>query len=251
MTDAAFEAFVAPWRQTFPALALAELYASPDEATTLLARAVLIMEWCDAIWRASDERVTTAKLGWWAEEWERALVGQGQHPISTHLRAAPVSAPLLKLLREREGITLDDWQARVDAYQSIGAEFASAFAATGAGALAWSVLVASRHLAALWSAHMPAISTVPMNIRARHQLTTGPANATECQSAAMDGAQSTASALQNQFARISTRDWSQQRGLRVLTHIALRELQSLGKPPSRLDSLSNGLAAWRTARSIT
>jgi hypothetical protein len=245
-----FGQFIAPWRITFPALALAELYASPGESERLLARSILVMECCDAVWRAGDERVTTAKLGWWAEEWERALAGQAQHPISAHLQSAPVAAPLLNLLREREGIVLDDWQARVDAYRAIGAEFARAFSAANTAALCWTALAASRHLAALWSAHAPAIAMLPMDIRARHQLATGSANATQCQKAAMEGAQHTASLLQNEFDRINSTGWPQQRGMRVLTSIALRELCSLGKPPSRFDGLRNGFAAWRTARGV-
>ncbi len=245
-----FEQFIAPWRITFPALALAELYASPGEAERLLARSTLVMECCDAVWRAGDERVTTAKLGWWAEEWERAQAGQAQHPISAHLQSARVSAPLLNLLREREGIALDDWQARVDVYQTIGAEFARAFSTASTAALCWSALAASRHLAALWSAHAPAIAVVPMDTRARHQLATGSANVTQCQKTAMEGAQHTASLLHKEFDRIDRADWTQQRGMRVLTCIALRELSSMGKPPSRLDGLRNGLAAWRAARGV-
>lgn len=243
-----FEQFIAPWRSTFPALALAELYAALGERERLMARSALVMECCDAVWRAGDERVTTAKLGWWAEEWERAMVGQGQHPISVHLQSVHVSAPLLSLLRERDGVAFDDWSARIDAYREIGAEFARAFATANPAALCWSALAASRHLAALWSAHAPAIAVVPMDIRARHQLGTESANVVPCQKAAMEGAQHTVSAMQNEFARTCTADWSQQRGMRVLTHIALRELGTLGKPASRLDGLRNGIAAWRAAR---
>jgi hypothetical protein len=245
-----FGQFIAPWRITFPALALAELYASPGEAERLLARSTLLMECCDAVWRAGDERVTTAKLGWWAEEWERALAGQAQHPISEHLQSAPVSAPLLNLLREREEIALDDWQARVDAYRAIGTEFARAFSTANTAVLCWSALAASRHLAALWSAHAPAIAMLPMDMRARHQLTNSSANATQCQKAAMEGAQHTAALLQKEFDRIDSIDWSQQRGMRVLMCIALRELSSLGKPPSRLDGVRSGFAAWRAARGV-
>jgi hypothetical protein len=247
-----FEQFIAPWRNTFPALALAELYASSGEATGLMARATWVMECCDAVWRAGDERVTTAKLGWWAEEWERALVGKGQHPLSTHLQSARVSAPLLKLLRERDALALNDAQARVVAYQEIGAEIARAFS-TGEGSLdvstlCWSTLAASRHFAAVWSAHAPAIASLPIDLRARFQLAADASNASQCQKAAIQGAQHTASALQNAFEQSSPAAWTQQRGMRVLTKIALRELASLGKPPSRFDALRNAFAAWRSAR---
>jgi hypothetical protein len=249
-----FEQFIAPWRNTFPALALAELYASPGEASGLIARSTWVMECCDAVWRAGDERVTTAKLGWWAEEWERALVGQGQHPLSAHLQSARVSAPLLNLLRERDALALNDGQARVAAYQEIGGEIARAFSNGAddvkASTLCWSTLAASRHLAAVWSAHAPAIAALPIDVRARFQLAAGANNATQCQKAAMEGARHTASVLQNAFEQTNPTAWTRQRGMRVLTTIALRELTSLGKPPSRLDALRNAFAAWRAARRI-
>lgn len=249
-----FEQFIAPWRRTFPALALAELYASPREAERLLARSALVMECCDAVWRAGDERVTTAKLGWWAEEWERALVGQGQHPISTHLQSARTAAPLKHLLREQDALTPSDWHQRIDAYSAIGAEFARAFCTDAddlvAATLCWTTLAASRHLAALWSAHAPAILALPVDVRARHQLAADAANATECQNAAVEGAKQATTTLQSAFEGTSAQQWRQQRGLRVLTRIALRELSSLGQSPSRWEALRNGFIAWRAARGI-
>lgn len=255
MSDASrFEQFIAPWRVTFPALALAELYASVGEAERLLVRSTWVMECCDAVWRAGDERVTTAKLGWWAEEWERALVGQGQHPISSHLQSTRVSAPLMKLLRELDAPAVDNWQTRVRAYQGIADDIANAFSAdardAAVGALCWSTLVASRHLAAVWCGHAPAISGLPIDARARFQLVAAGRNATQCQEAAKEGAQHTASALGQAFDQVVVAAWNRQRGLRVLTKIALRELSSLGNPPSRIDAARSAFVAWRTARGV-
>lgn len=263
MTAATFEAFVAPWRNIFPALALAELYASPDEAARLLARSVLVMEWCDAIWRASDERVTTTKLGWWAGEWERILLGQGQHPISAHLQVASVAAPLKNLLREREGSEIAHWSDRHVAYAEIGAELAAAFAPASksssqkqapeqpqVAAQCWTALVASRHLAAVWSAHTAALTSAPLDARARHQLRPDGAEPVSAQCIAVEGADQIGGALLDQFQCTPASRWSQQRGARVLTVIALRELRQLGKPESRLDAWGNGCVAWRTARGV-
>ncbi|MDZ4812339.1 MAG: hypothetical protein SGI99_06935 [Pseudomonadota bacterium] len=263
MTAATFSSFIAPWRDAFPALALAELYASRDEAARLLARSVLVMEWCDAIWRASDERVTSAKLGWWAEEWERILLGQGQHPISAHLRLETVAVPLLNLLRERENIQIADWPERYTAYTRIGAEIAGAFAPERSnpsesrapeqiqvGTQCWTALVASRHLAALWSAQSAALSSTPLDARARHQILPGNAAQESARRIAIDGAREVGVALRGALERTPALSWTQQRGARVLTVIAVRELQQLGNPKSRVDAWRNGYAAWRTALSV-
>lgn len=263
MTAATFNSFIAPWRDTFPALALAELYASRDEAARLLARSVLVMEWCDAIWRASDERVTSAKLGWWAEEWERIFLGRGQHPISAHLRLATVAVPLLNLLHDRENTQIADWPERYTAYRRIGAEIAGAFAPERSnpshpyapeqlqvGTLCWTALVASRHLAAVWSAQPAALTGAPLDARARHQIRPGNVAPESARRIAIVGAREVGAALRGEFKRTPALSWAQQRGARVLTVIAVRELQQLGKPKSRIDAWRNGYTAWRTALSV-
>ncbi len=263
MTAATFNSFIAPWRGAFPALALAELYASRDESARLLARSVLVMEWCDAIWRASDERVTSAKLGWWAEEWERILLGQGQHPISAHLNVATVAVPLLNMLRERENIQIADWPDRYTAYRRIGAEIATAFAPERSnpsqphapeqlqvGTQCWTALVACRHLAAVWSAQSAALTSVPLDARARHQIQPGNVAPESARRVAIDGAREVGAALRGELEHTPALSWAQQRGARVLTVIAVRELRQLGKPKSRIDAWRNGYAAWRTALSV-
>ncbi len=250
-----FEEFVAPWRDTFPALALAELYAVPDQRASLLARAVLVMECSDAVWRASDERVTAAKLGWWAEEWTRIHEGNGRHPISSALKTTTQQAPLRPLLEEIERPGFSDWSARCSGYAQIGDGFAQSFALPtegdrerAASALCWTALIASRHLAAVWSALSPAIQRLPLESRARHQLRADASVASSAQTAAIEGGQQVARALQIKLDELPMAAWSNQRGARVLTTMALRELRQLGKPPSRFERWRNGYAAWRSAQ---
>ncbi len=257
--NAAFAEFVAPWRAAFPALELASLYAEPAEADRLLARAVLLMECCDAVWRASDSKVTAAKLGWWAEEWTRMRSGAARHPLAQALAPASDNAPLYALLREAEGSPgCDDWSARLSAHSQVAAEFARAFApadavgsaANEAIALCWTALVSGRHLAALASGQPPALQATPLSARARHQLSVQGADAGSARAAAAEGAISIAAALQSQFALLPAAQWQGKRGARVLTAMAVRELASFDRASSRWGTIVNAWRAWRVARAV-
>ncbi len=257
--NAAFAEFVAPWRAAFPALELASLYAEPAESDRLLARAVLLMEFCDAVWRASDSKVTAAKLGWWADEWTRMRSGTARHPLAQALAPAGDNAPLYALLSETEGSTgCEDWNARLSAHGQIAAEFARAFApadAVGSAAneaitLCWTALVSGRHLAALASGQGPALQATPLSARARHQLSVHAADTGSARAAAAEGAVSIAAALQSPFALLPVAQWHGQRGARVLTAMAVRELGSFGKASSRWDTIVNAWRAWQIARAV-
>jgi hypothetical protein len=254
MSTPAFDAFIAPWRHTFPVLALAELYASPGEAGRLLARAVLVLEWCDGVWRASDPRVTAAKLGWWAEEWERARRGDPCHPLGALLQPAAVSAPLANLLREADRSALQHWPDRQAAYAATGIEFAQAFAMADQDAAAMAAcctaLIASRHLAAVAAQQPAALASLPLDARARHQLHAGSDDAARARAAAREGAAHVARALDDAIAALPAAAWSRQRGARVLAVMATRELRGFHHAPSLLSRWRDGLAAWRAARVV-
>ena len=176
MSDAsAFAAFVAPWRQAVPALALAEAFASAGDRDALLARVVLLFECCDAVWRVSEAQVGLAKLGWWAEEWSLIRSGRSLHPLAAALRVQSATAPLLRLGQELETATVADAYARWLAYEAIADEFARGFYAEDSLPFAGfrhlaELLVISRHRFALRQGRSLAVLALPRDWRARLQL---------------------------------------------------------------------------------
>ncbi len=251
--------FVAPWRAAFPALELAHLYSSEAESDRLLARAILLMECADAVWRASDPKVTMAKLGWWVEEWDRMGRGEARHPLASVLAPGKVEAPLRALLRETEDVpTTADWAARLNAHRQIGEEYASAFPvldcegpqARQSRALCWTVLISGRYLAALASGLAPAVRAAPLATRARFQLSAEATASAVTRQAAAEGALHIAAALRSQFAALPTSHWRGQRGARVLTAMAIRELAEFDQPSSRWTTIAKAWNAWRVARAV-
>ncbi len=260
MTDPqAFAAFIAPWRQTFTALALAELFASDGEAQPLLARAVLLLDCCDAAWRVADARVGIAKLGWWAEEWPAIQSGHGRHPLAAFLRPGPGMAPVAALWRELDAQGVADEAARFAAYEAIADQFARSFHLPDSAHFAGfrhaaEVLVIGRHLAALMAGQELAVAALPRDWRARHQLqtaadwlATAPGREAS-RSASLALAGQAAVRLQHSVRAVPEASWLGQRGARVLAALALQELQDLGRRSGPLTRYRESFRAWRVAR---
>ncbi|MGD9584631.1 MAG: hypothetical protein AB7V26_13315 [Lysobacterales bacterium] len=254
----AFKAFIAPWRQTFPALALAELFASGGEAEPLLARTVLLLECCDAAWRVSDTRVGTAKLGWWAEEWPAIQRGQGGHPLAVALRPLPGAAPVAVLWRELDAQGAADETARFAAYAAIADDFARAFHRPESRHFAGfrflaEVLSIGRHLAAVRVGQSLAVAALPRDWRARHQLQAdagwlaSAAGRAATQAASLALAERAGAHLQQSLAAVPAISWPGQRGARVLAALALKELRDLGRPEGRMTRFRDLYMAWRLA----
>lgn len=259
MTDLeTFTAQIAPWRQRFPALALAELFASAGEAPTLLARTVLLLDACDAAWQVGDARVGMAKLGWWAEQWPAIQSGQGPHPLTPFLKPASASAPFVALWHELSAQGLDDLAARHSAYAAIADEYALAFHAPDSAQFAGFrqlalVLVIGRHVAALWAGRELAVAALPRDWRARHQLGADPAwlvsapGQQACHAASMAFAESAAAQLRQSASALPSASWTGQRGARVLTALALDELPRLGRSNGLLSRYRSLFRAWQVA----
>lgn len=84
------------------------LFVAPQLRESLTAVHALAEEFRELVDECSDERVAHAKLGWWAEEMQRACAARGRHPVTCvlaePLRRARVDAgrfvPVLESLSE-------------------------------------------------------------------------------------------------------------------------------------------------------
>jgi phytoene synthase len=65
------------------------LFVDPALRTSLTALHALAEEFCQVVDECSDEGVARAKLGWWAEEMQRACTGKARHPVA-QLLAKPL-----------------------------------------------------------------------------------------------------------------------------------------------------------------
>jgi len=257
--DTAFAAFAAPWRAAFPALALAEVFASTDEQPRLLARSLWVMEAADAIWKVSDAGIGSAKLGWWHQEWQRAAQGIGAHPLSGPLAIVGSVSPLAVLLQEQEAAPPADGEARWQRYRQLAESLTQAFSADHAGAgsapdpaerLLWMTLLGSRHLAALWQGAALAVAALPLDLRAGLQLATNAGAGDAVRRAAQGHAVGLVRQLRSEWQRLPATAWRGQRGARVLTDLALREMLHLGAPITRWSRPLLAMAAWRVARGV-
>lgn len=251
MNTEAFESYIASWRATFPALALAELYASAGESRRLLARSALVMEWSDAVWQVSDERVTESKLGWWAEEWARIHAGEGRHPLAAALDLPSAVAPLKAWIGEQRAAAAENWDRRVQELIELGRSTAQGFASNPAQvdhatALAFAVLIASRFLAAVAAARPLALSRLPMDARAQHQISLG--SAAVATAFVRQCAIELSTRLQGAVAAQPKALWRAQRGAGVLTLLGLRQLSRSGAPDSKWHRWQDAWAAWRFGR---
>lgn len=64
------------------------LFAAPELRVSLTALHALSEEFHQVVDTCSEERIALAKLGWWAEEMQRACSGQARHPVTLALSEA-------------------------------------------------------------------------------------------------------------------------------------------------------------------
>lgn len=253
-----FDEFVGSWRAQFPALALAEVFASVDEAPSLLARAVWAMECCDAIWRVSDQNVGTVKLRWWVEELQRAVVDKGIHPLSLHLRIRADSNPLFPFFEEFEVASYVDIGTRLAAYQKMAHGLATAFSVESdndpmgdtSSRTVWLALIVSRHVAAVSKGAALAVAALPLDFRARFEVVTTSIDKALVRRCASAYARVFAETLLQSLKSLPKKAWKGQRGACVLTYLIVRDLLRIEQPASRLTQWKDSIAAWRIARSV-
>lgn len=253
-----FDEFVGAWRAQFPALALAEIFAAAEEAPSLLARAILAMEFCDAIWRVSDQNVGAVKLRWWAEELQRTVVVKGIHPLSLHLRIRTDSNPLLAFFEELEVASYADTETRFAAYQKIADGLVSAFSvpsnnqalSDAASQTLWLALIVSRHVAAVSNGAALAVAALPLDLRARFEIAATAIDSDLARRCAIAYARILVVTLLQNLKSLPKGAWERQRGASVLTHLIVRDLLHIDKPNSTWTRWKDAIAAWRSARSV-
>lgn len=255
-----FAAFIEPWRAVFPALALAEVFASVDEQPNLLARSIWVMETADSLWKVSDATIGSAKLGWWHEEWQRAAqLAGGAHPLSASMGITGSASPMAAFLSELEDSAPANSEWRWRRYQQLATALTKAFSAHAdrattdmdpAAVLLWTALLCSRHLAALWQGATLAVAALPLDLRADLQLATDAPPADLARRAAQRHADLLVLRLHCEWQRLPASAWRGRRGARVLTHLALREMLRMGAPITHWSRTVQALAAWRAARGV-
>lgn len=189
MSESAFDNYLVQWRGASPQRALAWLFLGRDERNRFGALAALVHEWRKAVREVRESQVAAVKLGWWREEMQRAAQGQARHPLTQVLFADP----------QTKAIPLRYWNAPVEAalgmlalpspanvasQSEAAAPFASAVAALetrvwfgeGADASRMSRVVLLAGLVSTARGLSVEVehgrSPVPMNLLARHGLTT-------------------------------------------------------------------------------
>jgi len=189
VSASAFDDYLMQWRDASPQRALAWLFLRHHERHCFGALAALVHEWRKAVCEVRESQVAAVKLGWWREEMQRATQGQARHPLTQALfadvRARSVPLPLWTAPVEAAiGVLGLPSPANVAAQRDAAAPFANAVAALetrvwfGEGAdTARMAQVVS--LAGLVSTARALIaeaehgrSPIPMNLLARHGLTT-------------------------------------------------------------------------------
>ena len=239
--DADAEAFFDKWRNSWPALGAARLFASENEWPRLRARVGVSFEIAEASWLLTDATVREHKLMWWHEELQRHAQGQARHPL---LLAAPalmlsprIVAAALASLHE---------SAPADASQTLTRVTRLAAHATDAevGHVAGQLLLAAVYLLALRAGRVSAFAHAPLDLRARFAVADAAggmalASLSSALAAAWQGE------LSLRFTNLSRRDWQGSRGLRVLSQLALDLIHGLarGREPSGPNVLGT-VRAW-------
>jgi phytoene synthase len=189
VSESAFDDYLKQWRDASPQRTLAWLFLRTEERNRFGALAALVHEWRRVVREVRESQVAAIKLGWWREEMQRAAQGQARHPLTQALFAdarvrsiplpywaAPVEAAI--------GMLALPSPANVAAQRDAAAPFASAVAALetrvwfgeGADATRMSRAVLLAGLASSARALVAEVehgrSPIPMNLLARHGLTT-------------------------------------------------------------------------------
>jgi len=146
------------WQQRWPALRLAYLYASPNEAEKTLPSVLLALELGAARYALSDQGIARRKLGFWAEEF--AAAADARHPLSVAigLRADALN-PALMLIddfeRAHPETTADLLSRLVPIADSLARICSGDAAAPSVYRLLWAACHALARLESLPLAHMP------------------------------------------------------------------------------------------------
>ncbi len=189
VNGSSFDDYLARWRDTSPQRALAWLFLSPRDRVRFCGLAALQQEWLKATREASEPQVAAAKLGWWREEIDRAGQGEGRHPLTCALfadarvRTVPMAYWTVAVdaaLLESNHAPAPDFAAQraaaaplADAFAALENRLAFGEGATHERAAAVAApghLVANLRALAVEVRH--ARSPLPMNLLARHGLTT-------------------------------------------------------------------------------
>lgn len=189
MSEETFEGYLAGWRRASPQREVAWLFLRAAERVRFVGLAALQEEWMKALRDISEPRVAAVKLSWWREEMERAARGDARHPLGKAVFADP----------RIRAVPVAHWVAAIDAaLLAIGWPPAQDFAAQRAAVaplaralagqetfVAYGPTTASDKAAALLALGYLAAglrrlpgevghgrSPLPMNLLARHGLTT-------------------------------------------------------------------------------
>lgn len=146
------------WQQRWPALRLAYLYASPNEAERSLPSVLLALELGAARYALSDEGIARRKLGFWAEEFSAAA--NARHPLSMAIGLRPHNTnPALMLIDDLERThpetTADQLTRLVPVAGSLAAICGGDVATQSVYRLLWAACHALARLESLPLAHLP------------------------------------------------------------------------------------------------
>lgn len=188
MSENTFNEYLAHWRAASHARTLAWLFLRPHERVRLGGLAALQQEWLRAIREINEPQVAVAKLGWWREEMQRAVAGEARHPL-TQAMFADARVRAVPLVRWTAGVDAamlaigappaPDFAAQRAAAAPMGAAFAvqETCVAFGNGAVSdmaaavWTLGLLVANLRALAGEVERGRSPLPMNLLARHGLT--------------------------------------------------------------------------------
>jgi len=84
--------FIAKWLQAEPWHRLLLVFEAPAQRHARRLIESLAFELRSTALDSSDERVITAKLGWWAEEWRLLAAGTPRHPVTRALASSATQA---------------------------------------------------------------------------------------------------------------------------------------------------------------
>ncbi len=169
--------FVTKWHRREPEMALAEVFCPPAQRPPFRAWGALVHELREAAFELSDARVTAVKCQWWAEELVALAQGPGRHPLSAALaRPGLPWLPLARALLEQAQFDARPASAEIAIDQLLplasalaGVE-AALFESAPAPAPALAVHLLLQRLPQGLMA--PDQARLPLNLLARHGLTT-------------------------------------------------------------------------------
>lgn len=184
MTDARLASHLAAWREAEPQFDTAWLFLRPDERVRFGALAALEHDWLKTAREVREPQVAGARLGWWREELQRAVLGQAQHPLAValfadgHARGIPLAgwhAAIDAVMSSVAAAPPTDFAAQLEAARPLSAAFAELeqhlwFGAPGASPRAVALVTFGGLIASLRALPATGGTPLPMNLLARHGL---------------------------------------------------------------------------------